>query len=92
MVEQGVLLAASEILEIKDVPLDRGQIEEVSTKKTFRGGRLELEEARRGFEKDLYSVLLAKNSGDIGASARFLDVPRTVLAQRLESLGHHLPD
>lgn len=85
LIEQGVLLASSEVLELKDIPLHFKAILAVSMKKAFRSGKLSFEEARREFEEDLYRVLLSKSDGDVAAAARFLDLPRTVLAERLEN-------
>jgi hypothetical protein len=41
---------------------------------------------RRKFEKLLYETLLVKAQRDLSVVARFLDVPKTVLAERLEDL------
>jgi DNA-binding NtrC family response regulator len=80
LMEQAVLRAASETLDLADISLDFNGLVEVSIKKASRGG---LEE----FEKDLCGLLLAKTGGDVAAAARFLDMPRTVLNERIAELG-----
>jgi hypothetical protein len=49
-----------------------------------------LEEARRWLEKLTYKTLFAKMKSDPGAVARFLDLPRTTLAERAAELGSDL--
>jgi len=80
LMEQAVLRAASENLDLKDISLDFNGLLEVSRKKAARGGPEE-------FEKDLCNLLLAKTGGDVSAAARFLDMPRTVLNERIAELG-----
>jgi two-component system nitrogen regulation response regulator GlnG len=46
-----------------------------------------LDSARKEFEKDLFALVIAKVNGDLEAAARALDLPRTVLAERLADLG-----
>ena len=87
LIEQGVLLSSSEILELKDFPLDFEWILKVSVKRAFRAGRLSLEEARKEFEKNLYKSLLSKTGWDVAVAARFLDIPKTILTERLEILA-----
>lgn len=84
MLEEGVLTAASEILDLRDVPLEFGALSQVSLREAEKKGRRGLEEVSREFEQDLYRVLISKTKGDVAAAARFLDVPRTALAERIE--------
>ncbi|MGB9612699.1 MAG: hypothetical protein ACPL4K_00760, partial [Candidatus Margulisiibacteriota bacterium] len=88
ILEEGVLLSTSEILELKDISLDFDKICNFALEKALREGKEEQIEARRIFEKIFYQVLLDKTQNDLGATARFLDVPRSVLAQRLEDLSY----
>ncbi len=76
LIEQGVLLSGSEGLSLKDIPSDFKGFLQVSR----RAGPEE-------FEKNLYDLLLTKTGGDVAAAARFLDMPRTVLNERIEELG-----
>jgi DNA-binding NtrC family response regulator len=86
IVEEGVLKASSEILELKDLLLTFEEIKNISFKKIEQERIEELSQAQRLFERFLYGTLLAKASGDLGVVARFLDVPKTVLAERFEDL------
>jgi len=92
LVEQGVLLAAAEFIGLRDLPAGVKELLEVSMKKINRKGPLGPGEARRTFERDLYKVLLSKTGGDVAATARFLDLPKSVLSERLEELGQNLLD
>lgn len=87
LLEQAILSAPSEILGLRDLPLPIKSLLEVSIKKAFRSGNLELEKARKMFEKDLYAILLSKAGGDTASVARLMDLPRTVLAERIENLS-----
>ncbi|MDD4179483.1 MAG: response regulator [Candidatus Margulisbacteria bacterium] len=75
LVDQAVLAADSELVELKDLALDANSF--------LRGGTRQPE----GSESELYNLLLAKKNGDVSAVARFLDIPRTALADRLEDLA-----
>jgi DNA-binding NtrC family response regulator len=87
MVEQAVLLSASDLVELKDIAMDFVSLRDVSAKKSLRQGKPQLKEARKEFEKDLYGILLAKSGGNTAAIARFLDMPRTALSERMRELG-----
>lgn len=91
LIEQGVLLARSEVLEPKDIPQDIKALTAVAVKKALGSGK-GLEEASREFEGKLCDLLLSKTEGDVAAVARFLDVPRTVLAERIDELRGDLAD
>lgn len=91
LIEGAVLLTHSEVLEPMDVPQDIKALTEVAIKKALRGGK-GLEEATREFEGNLYDLLLSKTGGDVAAAARFLDVPRTVVAERIDELRGNLSD
>jgi DNA-binding NtrC family response regulator len=90
--EESILLSSSPLLSAGDLPFAIKAMVEVSMKKNLAAGRFKPEAARRSFEKDLYRVLLSKNHDDLAATARFLDFPRTVLAERLEELGAEAAD
>lgn len=92
IIEQAVLHSTSEIIELKDLPLDFQWVLDAAGKKSFRAGKLQLKDARRKFENELYGILLAKSGGDATAVARFMDVPRTSFTERLEDLSADLPD
>jgi DNA-binding NtrC family response regulator len=86
----GVLASSSATLEIKDLPLDFKMLTALAIKDAHLKGKLSLESARRWLEKLTYKTLLAKNGGDLAAAARFLDLPRTALAERAAELGGDL--
>ena len=50
-------------------------------------GKIVFSEATRQFEAEIYRVLMQKTRGDVAAVARFMDIPRTVLVDRLADLG-----
>ncbi len=85
-----VLCADSATLELKDLPLDFRSLSALAVKNARLKGQLTLEEARRWLEKLTYKALLAKNGGETAAAARFLDMPRTTLADRAAELGADL--
>ena len=90
LLEIGVLNAGSEILEIKDLPLDFNALMSAAVRAAHIKGKLSLEEAKRWLEKLTYKTLLGKTNGDQGAVARFLDLPKTTLAERAAELGDDL--
>jgi two-component system response regulator HydG len=83
--EEAMLLATSETLKIKDLPLDFIALLQIELK-SLVGKELPLTKAKREFEKRLYKVILDKLHGDDSAAARFLDIPRNILNQRMEDL------
>jgi DNA-binding NtrC family response regulator len=90
LLEIGVLSAAGEILEINDLPLDFNALMSAAVRAAHTKGKLSLEEAKRWLEKLTYKTLLGKTNGDLGAVARFLDLPKTMLAERTAELGSDL--
>lgn len=90
LLSAGVLVSSSATLELKDLPLDFRSLSALALKNAQLKGELTLEEARRWLEKLTYKTLLAKNGGDVAAAARFLDLPRTALAERAAELGGDL--
>jgi len=85
LIEEAVLVAPSDKLELANFPLDyRGLV--VQAQHGAVQENLSLAQARQCFEKILYPVLLDKMKGEKAQLARFLDVPRTVLTERLENL------
>lgn len=85
MIQEAVLNAPEEKLELKNIPVHFKGLLQVSMRESLREN-LPLEEARRRFEKDLYHIMLKKAGGESAKVARFLDVPKSVLAERLEDL------
>jgi DNA-binding NtrC family response regulator len=85
LIEGAVLAAPADKLEMEHFPLTSRGLLHTALNRGLRRN-LTLEEARRHFEKELYPVLAKKSGGDQAKVARFLDVPRTVLTQRMENL------
>jgi DNA-binding NtrC family response regulator len=90
LLEAAVLAATAEILDLKDLPLDARAMIGIAINKSGRGDEQSLVEARRKFEKIVYKTLQAKTGGDTAAAARFLDMPKTMLAERAAELGNDL--
>jgi DNA-binding NtrC family response regulator len=86
MIEEGVLKASGEILEFKDLSLTFEDLKKFFWQKMRQEELGEPNQIRRKFEKLLYETLLVKAQRDLRVVARFLDVPKTVLAERLEDL------
>jgi len=88
LIEQGVLSSSSEMLDLKDIALDLKGLSGISLKKAAREGKSSLEEVKNEFEAELYGSLLAGAKGDLTIAARFLDVPRSILAERIGKLSN----
>jgi len=85
IIEEAVLLAKADKLALENFPINLAKIIGDVLKKGVMEN-LSLAEAKKYFEKSLFSVLLEKNNQDVAALARFLDCPKTVLADRAEDL------
>jgi two-component system, NtrC family, response regulator PilR len=85
IIEEAVLSAQGECLERINFPFDLNSLIQSSQLKAS-AENLPLHEARRDFEKGLYKVLLDKSNDDEPAVARFMDLPKNVLLERLENL------
>jgi len=85
MIQEAVLRAPGANLALEHFPVDF----RATMNPSIRSGleeNLPLEEAKRRFEKSLYHLLLKKTRGDGSRVARFLDVPKSVLMERLKDL------
>ena len=85
LIQGAVLEADSEKLELKNLPLDFKMLLQTGLKQGL-GKNLPLEAARKKFEKALYGIMLEKLEGQNSRLARFLDVPKASLIERLEDL------
>jgi DNA-binding NtrC family response regulator len=85
MIQEAVLRAPGTNLALEHFPVDFRATLNTSLKSGLEEN-LPLEEAKRRFEKDLYHLLLKKTEGDNSRVARFLDVPKSVLVERLKDL------
>jgi DNA-binding NtrC family response regulator len=86
MIEEAVLAAKDEKLESSNFPYGYRGLMQTALNSSL-GESLTLEEAKRRFEKKLYQVLLNQAGGDEGTVARFMDVPKAVLAERFQDLS-----
>ncbi len=76
MIEEAVLSAKGTNLDPKNFPLSNNGLINSSLKRSLSED-LSLEEAKRGYEKRLFGVLMEKTGGEEGAVARFIDLPRS---------------
>ena len=86
MIQEAVLEAPAESLELKNFPLDFKGILQTSLKMSL-GENLTLKKAKKRFEKVLYNLVLEKSNGEISQVARFLDIPKSILVERFEDLA-----
>jgi two-component system, NtrC family, response regulator HydG len=86
LLENALLHTAGGTIGLKELPLDLAALIAIAEKRALAGGAGSLGAAKRLFEKELYETLAAKSGGEIGAVARFLDMPKGTLAERLEEL------
>jgi transcriptional regulator with PAS, ATPase and Fis domain len=85
LLEMAVISATSPNLQPKDLALAFEALLQDAVKRSV-GEYDSLEEAKRKFERLFYRTLLDKSDGDQANVASFLDIPRTVLAERLDNL------
>lgn len=76
MIEEAVLSAKGANLDPKNFPLSNNGLINASLKRSLNED-LTLEEAKRGYEKRLFKILMEKTDGEEGAVARFIDLPRS---------------
>jgi len=92
MIDQAVLSLSSGTIGLKELPLNIAALLNVVDNKCARQGRLALREAKQVMEKELLAILEKKNGGDKAQTARFLDLPQTVVTDRIAELGDDLSD
>ncbi|MCU0640636.1 MAG: hypothetical protein MUC35_00925 [Candidatus Margulisbacteria bacterium] len=92
LLEQAVLRTTDRLIGLPALALDRALLIETAAQRTLTGSAGSLTEAHRNFERLLYAALTAKSGGDVGAVARFLDMPKHALAERLEELRSYPVD
>ncbi|MBN2058298.1 MAG: sigma-54-dependent Fis family transcriptional regulator [Candidatus Saganbacteria bacterium] len=85
LIEEMVLACRGDHLALSDQPLGPKALCGVAAERARRRSQ-PLPQARRAFESDLYHMLLKKSGGDSSRVASFLDLPRTLLAERLDDL------
>lgn len=86
LVEQAVLLSTSEEMGLRDFPLAFKGVLKTEITKAWEKEELSLPEARKKFEKELYQILASKCGGKLESMAKFLDIPKTSLSERMSEL------
>jgi len=86
IIQAAVLGAKGENLCLADFALNIDELSATALKLAREQG-LAMAEAKDGFEKRLYAVLMAKFADDISAAAQFLDMPKTMLEKRCQELN-----
>lgn len=92
ILEQAVLLASSCVIELRDLSFNFKSCLEASLGQFSAQGKFPFGQARQSFEKNLYRIILDKTAGDFSSAARFLDLPKNSLVERIEDLRNDLPD
>lgn len=87
LLDAAVLKAGGGTIGLGDLPIENEMLAGAAAKRALASGAYTLGEARKLYEAALFAALLAKSGGDTGAMARFLDLPRTVLTERLAELN-----
>ena len=92
IVESAVAAVDGDLIGLKELPLDEQWAKTAAAARSRLSGRTKPAEVKLTEEKILYQALLAKFNNDLPAIARWLDIPRTTLAARLEELGCYPAD
>ena len=87
MVEKAVLNCRGEVVSLADISVDYETYKEIFLKKARFEGLVSLDEVRRAFEAGLFNFLALKNGDDLGGLARYFDLPRTAVADRMNELA-----
>lgn len=76
----------AEVLNFKSMPIDMKLFQNVLKNKLFSKEKYELKEVIWEFERAWIEIVFSKVNGDIHAASRFLDIPKTVLSERIKNL------
>jgi len=87
LVEKAVLNCRGEVVSLADISVDYETYKEIFLKKARFEGLVSLDEVRRAFEAGLFNFLALKNGDDLGGLARYFDLPRTAVADRMNELA-----
>lgn len=74
-------------LKLSSFLLNTGQLVQKQLKQTLANQSFELNSVRERFESELLTFVVDSAGGDASQAARFLDLPRTALQERLKTLG-----
>ncbi|MBU0630801.1 MAG: response regulator [Candidatus Margulisbacteria bacterium] len=84
LLEQAVLTCRGDIILVGDLSVNYKIFKEIFLKKAKSEGLVTLDEIRRAFEAGLFNFLALKNGDDLGGLAKYFDLPRTAIADRME--------
>lgn len=85
--QTAALRACGPSLTLTDLPLEAEVVLKTALKRILAGDSLALEKAKESFEKELFSIILEKTAWDEEKAARILDLPKTYLTSRIQTLG-----
>jgi len=80
-------LKSEERLQLSNLPINLTVFLKSELNRNLSTRIYDLLEVRREFESNLFRLVLAQTGRDVTAAARALDIPKTVLVQRLQDLG-----
>ena len=80
-----VLAANSQVIGLAQLPLSFNDLCRTAVKQALKD-KYPLVQAQRGFEQQLTKILLQKTGQDTGPVARYLDISKIALCERLEDL------
>ncbi len=81
------LSTKGEIITLHDFQIDSGFVTDTILKKFFSQRILMLEDVRENFEKEVLGLVLEKVGWDESRAATFLDIPKTILQERMKKFG-----
>lgn len=84
---EGALRNHPRELTLSSFLLTAGQLANKQLKQTLASQSFELNSVRERFEVELFTYVVQSAGGDMSQAARFLDLPRTALQERLKTLG-----
>lgn len=87
LITAGASYPTSEVLNLKNLPVDMSLFENVLHNKIFAKEKYDLVYVREEFEKLLFTIVLEKVNFDINLTSRFLEMPKTQVNDRLTILG-----
>jgi len=82
-----VLLCRGEFIEYGDLMADLQMLTGICAKRALLSGRWELSKARELFDRSLIETLLLGCEKDIDRTAALLDLPKTVLLEKMKAFG-----
>lgn len=87
VLDSAILKCNTETLVLQDFSLDLRMLTSATLKSILQKGNWSLASAQEVFQKKLFDFVIRYSSGDLEKAAKFLDMPKTVLSEKAESLG-----